>query len=125
MGDLFQKLIEKETGLAVELEHRFAPPRKWRFDYSIPKYKIAIEIDGGSFQKRQYKDKKTGEKITTIGGRHNSAKGFIGDCEKLNKATELGWVVLRYTPQQLLKQTTIDQIRNVIILRKNEVLCKF
>lgn len=120
MSDLFSKVIEKETGQAVELEHRFAPPRKWRFDYCIPKYKIAIEIDGGSFKKRKYNDKRTGEQITTIGGRHNSAKGFLADVEKFNKAASMGWLVLKFTPQEILKQSTIDIIRETIIQKKND-----
>lgn len=108
MSDLFSKVIEKETGQAVELEHRFAPPRKWRFDYCIPKYKIAIEIEGGAHTQ----------------GRHTRGVGFVNDMEKYNKAIELGWTLLRYTPDQRFKQTTIDQITKVIILRKNEILCK-
>ncbi len=28
-------------------EHRFAPPRRWRFDFCILAHKIAIEVDGG------------------------------------------------------------------------------
>lgn len=109
MGDLFSKLIEKETGQAVETEFRFAPPRKWRFDYCIPKYKVAIEIEGGAFTQ----------------GRHTRGKGFVGDIEKYNTACELGWILLRYTPEQRLKLKTIEQIRSVITLRKNEVLCRF
>ncbi len=62
-------------GLVVD-EHKFALPRKWRFDWCFPHAMLAIEIDGQ--------------------GRHQTYVGFRGDCEKLNAAVELGWRVLRF-----------------------------
>ena len=48
MADLFQKMLEKELGQMVVTEHKFDQSRRWRFDYAIPKYMIAIEIEGGA-----------------------------------------------------------------------------
>lgn len=61
-------------------EHKFHPIRKWRFDFAIPQYLIAIECEGGVWS----------------GGRHTRGLGYSKDCEKYNNATLLGWRVLRY-----------------------------
>lgn len=69
---------------APEYEYRFAPPRKWRFDFAWPDHgKVAVEINGGRWQ--------------TGGGRHNTA----GDYEKLQTAAALGWRVFPVLPEQL------------------------
>ncbi|MEM4203152.1 MAG: hypothetical protein QXS54_03685 [Candidatus Methanomethylicaceae archaeon] len=82
---------------APEREYYFDPPRKWRFDYAWPERKVAVEIEGG---------------VWTY-GRHNRAATFIKDLEKYNRAVELGWRVLRYTPQQLSLVDTYEQIATV------------
>jgi hypothetical protein len=71
----------------IETEYKFHSTRKWRFDYAIPEYKIAIEIEGGMW----------------INGRHTRGSGAIGDLEKYNQAVLLGWRLLRFTPQQFNK----------------------
>lgn len=68
-----------------EPEYRFAPPRKWRFDYAWLDNKVAVEIEGGLW----------------IQGRHNRAEGMIKDMEKYNMATFLGWKVFRFVPEKL------------------------
>jgi very-short-patch-repair endonuclease len=79
-------------------EYRFHPERKWRFDYAIPQYKIAIEVEGGVW----------------TGGRHTSPKGFMGDMEKYNTATAMGWRVLRTVPTELLTRATMEMIRSAM-----------
>jgi very-short-patch-repair endonuclease len=64
-------------------EYVFAAPRRWRFDFAHPATLTAIEVDGGQYLAR--------------GGRHNTD----GDRDKLNHAASLGWVVFRFSPQQL------------------------
>ena len=60
-----------------------APDRRWRFDYGRGlTRRIAVEIEG----------------ITHYGngiGRHQSAKGFVADCEKYEAALLDGWRVFR------------------------------
>lgn len=70
---------------APEVEYRFAPPRRWRFDYAWPSAKVAVEIEGGIW----------------IRGRHVRGAGYASDIEKYNCATELGWRILRYQPSKV------------------------
>ena len=84
----------------VRKEWRFDEKRKWRFDFAVwsEKSSFAVEIEGGAW----------------IQGRHNRGKGFIADLEKYNHAALLGWRVLRFTPQQVLKGEAIAFIRRVL-----------
>ena len=72
-------------GFKVEPELRFHPTRRWRFDLAIPDLKIAIEVEGGVWTQ----------------GRHTRGSGYIGDLEKYNEAAILGWLVLRFTTDQV------------------------
>ena len=67
------------------LEHRFAPPRRWRFDFAWPDRKVAVEVEGGTF----------------IAGRHSNGAGFEADCVKYAEAALMGWLVLRVTPHMI------------------------
>ncbi len=83
-------------------EHLFAPPRKWRFDFAWPAYRVAVEIDGGTWMES--------------GGCHQHPIRFAGDCEKFNAATLLGWRVLRFTTIDLGQNMTgmIEQIEALL-----------
>jgi very-short-patch-repair endonuclease len=97
-SDLFTIYCQSLLGREPVREFRFHPSRKWRFDYAFPDCKVAIECDGGVW----------------TGGRHNRPQGYIRDMEKFNAAAELGWVVLKFTPQQLMTSATIETIRSTI-----------
>lgn len=86
--------------LAPVSEYRFDDARMWRFDFAWVKAKVAVEIDGGLYMK----------------GRHVSPEGFQKDCYKINRAVELGWRVLRYSPQMLKNDpvTVVAQIEKVL-----------
>ena len=96
--DLFTKIISKKFNVECVKEYRFDTKRRWRFDYAIPKFKIALEVEGGVW----------------TNGRHTRAKGFLGDIEKYNNATILGWKVLRCTPNELYTQSTLSLIDSAI-----------
>ena len=64
-------------------EYRFNPPKRSRFDFAWPLFKIAVEIDGGQW--------------VAGGGRHNQDK----DREKINRASALGWTVIRFSGTQI------------------------
>ena len=63
-------------------EFWFHPVRKFRFDFAIPKQKLAIEIHGGAWSR----------------GRHARPLGMIADAEKARIAIAHGWRVLPYIP---------------------------
>jgi len=107
-SDVFTVFCRSELGYEPVKEYRFHPTRKWRFDYAIPALKIAVECDGGVW----------------TGGRHVSPKGYLKDMEKFNAAAELGWVVLKFTPQQLVTADTIAKLRATIAKRVQEEALK-
>jgi hypothetical protein len=73
----------------VEIEYRFNEKRRWRFDASVPVYKIAFEIEGGLY----------------VTGAHVRGQHYESDMEKYNTATVMGWKVFRFTPKQVLNGT--------------------
>lgn len=76
------------TALGVKgfvTQYRFAPPRRWTFDFAFPDQQIAVECEGGIW----------------IKGRHSRGKGYEADCEKYNEACLRGWRVLRVTTGQI------------------------
>lgn len=103
-------------GLPVPtLFHLFAKEqmgRKWEADLSWPDFKMAIEIDGGTFATQKVSQKNLppggdvdGSTFASLmagtgarGGRHNSGTGFLADMEKRNAYAVLGWRVIHVTP---------------------------
>lgn len=95
---MFTKLVASQLGAECIKEHRFYRQRMWRFDYALPAYKIALEVEGGVYTE----------------GRHVRPKGFLGDMEKYNTATLLGWRVFRTTPSKLISSDTLLLLKNAI-----------
>jgi very-short-patch-repair endonuclease len=111
----FEKIIEA-FGLPVPVaEYVFCKGRKFRFDYAWIEQKVALEVDGGTFKITKYKDK-NGIIRTHRGGRHNTGKGFLNDCEKFNTAASMGWRILRTTPKELTSGKTIELIKKTLEL---------
>jgi len=88
--------------LSPEREYRFHPVRKWRFDFAFPAEKLAIEIEGGIW----------------TGGAHNRGLHFQSDAEKYNAAVKLGWRVLRYSTEMVLRADAINDVLAVLNSRK-------
>lgn len=82
---ILAQLATKYDFPVPEIEYRFHPLRRWRFDFAWPELKMALETEGGVWS----------------GGRHTRGKGFIDDCEKYNTAAVMGWLVLRVTSAHL------------------------
>ena len=76
-------------------EYRFAPPRRWRFDFAYLAAHLAIEVEGGIHAH----------------GRHTRGVGFEADCAKYNAATLAGWRVLRFTSRQIEDLSALETIR--------------
>jgi very-short-patch-repair endonuclease len=98
-----QEVASKELW-SIGKEYQFAPPRRWKFDFMVyddcPKMRLGIEIEGGAWIK--------------CGGAHNRGQGFIDDMEKYNHAALMGYLVLRFTPQQVLNGEAIAFIQRVL-----------
>ncbi|MCC6356991.1 MAG: hypothetical protein IT577_24145 [Verrucomicrobiae bacterium] len=88
MEDKFAGLWSKLGGPPLEREYRFAPPRRWRFDFAHPQSRVAVELEGGVWNR----------------GRHNRPLGFIADCEKYSAAALAGWTVVRLTEGQITEE---------------------
>jgi hypothetical protein len=98
LRDFFTALCHSDLHVECVKEFKFHPDRRWRFDYAIPEHKIALEVEGGVW----------------TGGRHTSPKGFLGDMEKYNTATLMGWRVFRTIPDQLLSRATLQMLRQAM-----------
>ena len=79
------------NGYRLFEEYRFTTERRWRFDWLIEELNVAVEFEG-IFSKKS---------------RHTTKGGFIGDVEKYNKATELGYNVIRVTAADYKNLKTI------------------
>lgn len=79
-------------------EHRFAPPRRWRFDWCWMAEKVVLEVEGAVW----------------ANGRHTRGSGFLKDMEKYNAATLAGWRVLRTTPQTLKSRETLALLTAIL-----------
>jgi very-short-patch-repair endonuclease len=80
-------------------EHRFHSQRKWRFDFAWPDYKIAVEVEGGTWK----------------GGRHTRGAGFAKDCEKYNSAQLLGWRVYRFTSDMIDSGKAFETLEKIFV----------
>lgn len=78
-------------------EHRFHEKRMWRFDLAWVDEKVAVEYEGGLYQR----------------GWHQSIQRYAGDCQKYNAAVRLGWRVLRYTAADSIGDI-VEQVREVL-----------
>ncbi|AZY50856.1 hypothetical protein ACLQ9F_12010 [Bordetella avium] len=80
--------------LEAQREFRFAPPRRWRFDFAWPEQKFAVEIEGGVW----------------TSGRHTRGAGFVADTEKYNAAALAGWKVLRFTEKSVRDGSAVELV---------------
>lgn len=56
---IFIQDIQKRFGTQVINEYRFHPKRKWRIDFYLPEYGIAIEIEGAVWKQGRH----TGQRL--------------------------------------------------------------
>lgn len=100
--DVAFRALVRAFGLPMpETEYRFAPPRRWRFDYAWVAERVALEVEGGAWTQ----------------GRHTRGPGFIRDMAKYNEAVVRGWALLRVTPRQLVTAETAMLVRRAMIAR--------
>ncbi|WP_312536302.1 DUF559 domain-containing protein [Acinetobacter variabilis] len=88
----------KTLKIKFEQEFYFHPDRKWRADFHLIDKKILVEIEGGIWS----------------GGRHTRGKGYLGDMEKYNAATMMGFQVIRFSTDQVKSGHAIQQIEKMV-----------
>jgi len=94
------KLARELKTLKIEFEQEFEfhPKRKWRADFHLVGKKILVEVEGGIW----------------TGGRHTRGKGYLGDLEKYNAATMMGFQVIRFSTDQVKSGHAIQQIEKMV-----------
>lgn len=94
------KLARELKTLKIEFEQEFEfhPKRKWRADFHLIDKKILVEVEGGIWS----------------GGRHTRGKGYLGDMEKYNAATMMGFQVIRFSTDQVKSGHAIQQIEKMV-----------
>lgn len=96
--ELFALHLRAEKLTDWQREYRFAPPRRWRFDFAHVEMRIAVEIEGGIW----------------VNGRHSRGKGMQADMDKYNTATVMGWRVLRFSTGQVESGEAIATIKGMM-----------
>ena len=92
---VFAAMLAQAKMPEAAVEHRFHVERKWRFDYAWPRWKVALEVDGGVW----------------TGGAHGRGTGIIRDQEKHNYAAAMGWLIIRCVPRKLATADTIAFVK--------------
>ena len=88
----------KALKIEFEQEFKFHAKRKWRADFHITGKKLLVEVEGGIWS----------------GGRHTRGKGYLGDMEKYNAATVMGYRVIRFSTEQVKSGLAIQQIEKMV-----------
>lgn len=88
----------KALKIAFKSEFRFHPTRKWRADFHIEGTKLLVEVEGGIWS----------------GGRHTRGNGYLGDMDKYNAATAMGYQVFRFSTEQVISGFAIKQIEELV-----------
>ena len=105
----------KELGYGdYQREFRFFPERKWRFDYAVPRRKLAIEIEGGIWGTVDRFGDASSER-----GRHLRAAGYQADLDKYNAATALGWRVFRFSTQDVMNGRDMACLSACIVRKRH------
>lgn len=94
------KLARELKALKIDFEQEFEfhQARKWRADFHLVGKKILVEVEGGIWS----------------GGRHIRGKGYLGDMEKYNAATMMGFQVIRFSTDQVKSGLAIQQIEMMV-----------
>lgn len=96
-SDLEQELLFYVLSIDLptpETQYKIIPERRFRWDFAWPDYKLAVEVQGG----------------TWIGGAHARGWGIKRDCEKANLAVLAGWRVLTFTADMVHDGTAINAL---------------
>lgn len=95
---IFNAVLDQHSLPLPVTEHRFDPSRRWRLDFAWPKFKVALEVQGGIWTR----------------GRHTQGAALLNEWEKLNAAAMAGWRVLFVQPVDLNRATTIFMLKQIL-----------
>lgn len=100
LNEFEAKLARELKTLKIDFEQelKFQPDRKWKVDFHLVDKKILVEDEGGIW----------------ISGRHTRSKGYLGDLEKYNATTMMGFQVVRFSIDQLKSGHVIQQIEKKV-----------
>ena len=97
-GEVILATALRALNIEFDQEFKFHPSRMWRADFHLKGKKILVEVEGGIWSN----------------GRHTRGKGYLGDLEKYNEATMMGYQVIRFSTEQVKSGKAIEQILNLI-----------
>ena len=97
-GEVILATSLRALQIEFEQEFEFHPTRKWRADFHLKGKKILVEVEGGIWSN----------------GRHTRGKGYLGDLDKYNAATMMGYQVIRFSTEQVKSGSAIEQIFKLI-----------
>lgn len=80
-------------------ELRFAPPRRYRFDFAWPEHMLAVEVQGGTARR----------------GRHVRVSGYEKDREKMHLAMLNGWRVYEFTTRHIRTGLAADVTAKALV----------
>ena len=98
IGESLLAMQLKALKIEFEREFKFHAKRKWRADFHITGKKLLVEVEGGIWS----------------GGRHTRGKGYLGDMEKYNAATVMGYRVIRFSTEQVKSGLAVQQIEKMV-----------
>ena len=87
-----------ELDVFVRKEVRVCEDRRWKMDFAereVRRPRLAFEIEGGIW----------------TAGRHSRGKGMQDDMDKYNRATIEGFVLFRFSTQDVLSGKAKDTVR--------------
>ena len=97
-GEVILATALRALNIEFDQEFKFHPSRMWRADFHLKGKKILVEVEGGIWSN----------------GRHTRGKGYLGDLEKYNAATMMGYQVIRFSTEQVKSGSAIEQIFKLI-----------
>lgn len=98
LEDVFESQARAFRLPIAEREYRFHEGRAWRFDFAFVEFRIAVEVEGGTWS----------------GGRHTRGAGYEADTAKYNAAALDGWTVLRFTSTQVKRGEAIRTVADAL-----------
>ncbi len=131
-------VTEEDTEGRTKLVTETGRIRAWKFDYAWPDFHLAVEIEGGVHSypvkcnhcgkqvmtrakpglTKLGKPFKSQPVVATFGG-HTRGMAYVENCRKYNAAACLGWIVLRYTINDL-RERPAEMVAEIQSLLESE-----